>query len=162
MLIYMMIAMPVLIALAAFFIAKSCWESHRFWSKMTANGRVGNWSEVQTKLSQGSGTLLVEVGMKGPEYSWWIEEPCGDVDPHRAVPSWRDYEQRGWNAASGDKSGFEAMNRWTVEKLGVYESSAKVVVVSQRALAGLNEDVKQGSVLAVLAWCDGCLSRRSA
>lgn|SRR5262249_50405973 len=149
---FLLIALP-------FLLVKGWVENRRFWQRLRERGQVGRWPEVEPKVSCGSGTLVVAVTPKGPGCSWLIDLPRDEVDPEHAVPSWQQFEEKGWDVFESSPAAFESLNRWTVERLGAYESSARAVVPSWRQLAGLAIETKQRSVLAVLCWCEGCLPR---
>lgn len=133
-------------------------ENRRFWQTLRERGRLGRWPEVEPRVSSGCGTLVVEVGPQGPGCSWLIDRPRDEVDPDHVVPSWRDYEERGWDAFESDDAAFEALDRWSVDRLVTYESSAYGLLASWWRLARLGDDVKRASVLAVPCSCKGCLS----
>jgi hypothetical protein len=137
-----------------------CIEYRRFWKKLRERGQVGSWPEVKPQIASGSGTLIVEVTPKGPGCSWLIDLPRDVVDPEHVLLSWQQFEEQGWEALEATPTSFDAMNGWTVERLGAYESSARALTPSWTQLAKLQVETKQQSVLAVPCWCDGCLTKR--
>jgi hypothetical protein len=149
-----------LLIILPFLLVKGWIESRRFWRKLRERGQIGLWPEVEPQVSNGSGTLIVEVTPKGPGCSWLIDLPRDAVDPEHVVPSWQQFEEQGWDVFESPPTAFESMNRWTLERLGAYESSARALVPSWKQLAGLALEAKQRSVLAVLCWCEGCLTSR--
>jgi hypothetical protein len=160
-LVYSTAALLLLFLLLPFLIAKGQWENHKFWRRLRQDGRVALWAEVAPRVSSGEGTLIVEVGPKGPGWSWWIDRPRDEIDPDHVVPSWQDVEERGWRALE-PAAAFESLNRWTVERLGAYESLARTVVMSWGQLTGLTPEAKRQSVVAVPWLCEGCLTGRWA
>ena len=156
----LLIVLPFLLIASPSLLIKGWIEDRRFWRRLRERGQVGQWPEVEPRLNSGSGTLVVEVTPKGPVCSWLIDVPRDEVDPERVVPSWQQFEEQGWDVFESSPDAFESLNRWTVERLGAYEASAQALVPSWRQLTGLGVETKQRSVLAVLCWCEGCLTRR--
>ena len=148
-----------LFAFLPFVLIKGSIEHRRFWKKLRERGQVTRWPEVEPQVRSGSGTLVVEVTPKGAGWSWFIAHTRDEVDPQHVVPSWQDFEQREWELFES-KEGFTSLNRWSVERLGAYESSARALFVSGETLARLETEVKQRSILAVLGACEGCLTKR--
>lgn len=142
-----------------FHLVRGWINGRRFWRTLRERGQVGQWSEAERRVTSGSGTLIVEMEPKGPSYSWLIDVPRDAVDPERIMPSWQQFKDQGWDVLESQPA-FESMNRWTVERLGAYESSARALVLSWKQLDRLGSEAKQRSVLVVLDCCEGCLSHR--
>lgn len=119
------------------------------------------WPDVGPQVSSGSGTLLIEGGPKGWGCVSLVNHPHDEVDPEYVVPSWQQFEEQGWEAFCSSPSGFEALERWRVERLGAYEFSALTLAPGHQ-LAGLGVEARQRSVLVVPSGCEGCLSSRCA
>jgi hypothetical protein len=145
--------------LLPFLLAKGWIDYRRFWQRLRDRGQVGEWTEIEPKVNSGSGTLVVEVTPKGLGCSWLIDLPRDEVDPEHIVPAWDQFEENGWNVFESSLDGFESVVRWSEERLGAYEFSARLVLPSRQQLSALAAEAKQRSVL-VLCWCKGCLSRR--
>ncbi len=150
----------VILIVLPFLLVKGWIANRRFWQRLRERDQVGQWPAVEPRVSSGSGTLVVEVTPKGPGCSWLIDLPRDAVDPEHVVPSWQQFEEQGWDVFDSSPAAFESLNRWTVERLGAYESSARALILSWRQLAGLGVMATQRSVLAVPCWCEGCLTRR--
>src|SRR5262245_11542189 len=151
--VYSVIVLPffILIVLPLFLVWG--WIGYRrFWRRLRKRGQIGRWSEVEPLVTSGSGTLIVELTPKGPGCSWLLDVPRDEIDPEHVVPTWRQFEEHGWEVFESTPTAFEAMNRWIGERLGTYEASARALAPSWRKLAGLAVEVKQRSVLAVLRW----------
>ena len=142
-----------------FMLVSGTIEHRLFWKKLRERDQVARWPEVEPHVRSGSGTLVVEVTPKGAGCSWFIDHTRDEVDPQHVVPSWHDFEQREWELLLSN-DGFTSVNRWSVERLGAYESTARALFVSGEELARLETEVKQRSILAVLGACEGCLTKR--
>lgn len=135
-------------------------RSHRFWRELKRRGQVARWLDVEPQLSAGAGILLVTDGPKSVDgCCWWINCPRDEIDPAHVVPSWQDLlhldEEELWSVAACD-----AIDRWTVERLGAYESTARAVWLSRTEVATLNNIATPSSILVIPCWCEGCLGER--
>lgn len=134
-------------------------RSRRFWRELKRRGQVARWLDVEPKLSAGAGVLLVTIGPKGDAagYSWLINSPREEIDPARVIPSWQELQNKDedvlWSA-------YDAINRWTVERLGAYESTACAVWLSKTEVAKLDGLATRSTILVIPCWCEGSLEER--
>lgn len=143
---YNAVAIPVLLVVLPYWIFTWWREDRRFWQNLQQQGRVAQWPEVEAKMNGALGTLIVELGPKGPVCSWLIEHPRDDVDPDHNLPSWHEFEEREWNLFDSDIA--KAIARWTTESFGAHEPSARALFTSWSKLSGLEAQAKK-SVLIV-------------
>jgi len=154
-----MLAMLYLIPVFCILTIYGLWKHHKFWRELKTQGRVVSWSEVRQRISQSVGILIVEIGPKGPAYSWWMDCSRNEIDPEQAVPSWHDFEEQTWFLFNSAEE-YDRMKKWAIEHLHAYQSSAKAVAVSWSQLSKLDSEIKQNGVLVVVAnpecalsWC---------
>jgi hypothetical protein len=135
-------------------------ENRRSWRRLRERGQVAEWSEVAPAIAYKDGTLVVEVGPKGPACSWWIDQPRSEIDPDRVVPSWQDFEEQEWKLFES-KAGYDQVKQWSTSRLAAYESSARAVdpFPSRSQLSKVGADSKRDAVLVICDWHEGCLSR---
>jgi hypothetical protein len=125
-------------------------ENRRFWRRLRRLGRVVQWTDVERQITAGGGTLLVEISPKGPSCAWLIDRSRRAIDPEAIVPSWHDYEERGWEAF--ESCGLERLDRWMTEQLQPFESSARALVPQWSQLAVLPAEIKREAVLVTFGW----------
>jgi len=156
-LIYNVVVLPYILVVLFVAIIQATAASRRFWQRLGKRGQVVRWPELRQEVTRKNGTLLVEIGPKGPGYSWWLSQSRNEVDPEHRVQSLYDFEKRGWDIF--DAADYDRVEQWAVEQLGAYESSAKAVAVSGSQLSKLPVEVKREVVLVILC-CNGTLSSR--
>lgn len=150
----------ILLVIWPFLLVEGWLENRRFWQSLRDRGQVVQWPEVESKVSSGSGTLVVEVTPNDDDFAWLIDLPRDQVDPEHVVPSWQQFEELGWDVFVSPATALESMNRWAIERLGAYETSARALIPSSRQLDALGDEARQRAVLAVPCWYWGRLTRR--
>lgn len=134
------------------------WADHRLWRRLRREGRVGRWEDVAPRAIDGTGTLVVEVGPKGPGCAWLIDRPRAAIDPEATVPTWDAYEVAGLDVLDRPP-GWERVKAWAAERLRPFESTAPVLVPSMSQIDALPPEAKRGAVLVVDGWERGFAER---
>lgn len=141
-----LVSVPISMALAQ--------SKHRtFMRKLRERGQVREWGEVESLVSGGAGTLIVEFTAKGPGYAWFIDRPRDEVDPEHVLPSWQDVEKRETDLYAMSLGNSEVQNRWNVERFRTHWTLALVSTPTWSQLSSLKADAKREAVFVV---SDGC------
>jgi hypothetical protein len=149
-------------AVLVYSAARGVRDTRRFWRRMRESGRLADWREVAPRLDLAAGTLVVEIGPKGPWRAWWIDRPRAEVDPDRTVPSWREFEERSWDVFEPESVWSERIANWTVNRLTGHRSAARVLAPPwRRHLLRLGTQTKHESVLVMPWFAPGSLSREN-
>lgn len=61
-------------AAVPFFTIEGIWKAHQFHKSMKSKGRFIALLELEPRLIAGKGTLIEEMGNKGPYRIWWTED----------------------------------------------------------------------------------------
>jgi hypothetical protein len=142
------------------YIVVTGWNKRRLFKKrLRDRGRLMRWQEAQPQIEDGRATLVVEMSIKGPGCSWLIDRPRSEVDPDHVAPSWSEYGMAP-DAPANPWVAPPALNQWTLDRLGAFETSAHAVFPSARQLCQLREQAQQHSVLAVSCYCEGTITHR--
>jgi hypothetical protein len=62
------------------------WVEYRLRRSYRRVNRLLKWNQVKEKLSQGEGSLLVEVFLKPTGHVWWLEKDLRSTDPNCPLP----------------------------------------------------------------------------
>jgi hypothetical protein len=153
------LAFTILVILPCFAIVGYL-KYRRTWRRLRESGRVTKWFEVAPAVALKAGTLVVEVGPKGPACLWWIDRPRAEIDPDNIVPSWLDFEELEWRLFQR-KADVNRVEQWAINRLAAYESSAHTVAPGPwwSRLSRLGGDTKRDAVLVMWYESEGCLSR---
>lgn len=138
-------------------LIKGSIQRRRFWRNLEARGQVAKWTDVEKQVSLGNGTLIVEIGPKGPGCSWLIDLPRYEIDRDHNVPSWQKFETTIPEMFSLSNTEFDSLNKWTLDCLGAYVMSARALVPTWSQIEQLTDEAKKNSVLAIPYSCEGSL-----
>jgi hypothetical protein len=145
-------------------------------AKLAAVGRFMPWTEVESKLRAGEGTLLVEHrGLKGPIREWWTEEDLIGSAPLPLPASLQSTLEQGQQLALSEfartcmrkladvQSGFARLTTIPVPPRTWLDPQKYVVVdigggwrTAIRLITGRNMDIKypQAKIVTLIVWSD--------
>jgi len=111
---------------ASFLIATGAWRHLRFRRALWRQGRFVAREDLERRLAAGEGTVIEEIGLKGPTRLWWTPD---DVPSLGTLPlSYRD-------VVTVLEGGEHAFNAWCLtEYLDVDRGRAVTVSFSPRAV----------------------------
>lgn len=115
------------------------------------------WSQASERVSRDEATLLVELWAKGPYRAWLLDRSRAEIDPNRALISWTDFAERGWDAVPDSGDRHERIKEWVLGVLPRFVSTAVLTDASWKSLAELDEGTRSTQVVTY-GWCGPGLS----